>query len=201
MRSASILFTATLLLLSGALPPAASAAVYQCKAADGGSTYQDLPCDGSADEKAYPVRTTPPGAQAPTLAEDPYGARRRSETQARNNRPSATATRETRRAVASTRRSTVEPSATRCTDTRGNMSYSHSGSCPKTHSRKRNPPNRESHRGYPRGAGARAGAGYRAEPMKAERVSQKTACADIRAGRARSNLSSYEKNTGRDPCS
>lgn len=173
-----------ILLLAFGAVRAQAGTVYRCADERGGATYQDRPCATATNQSVVALAPMPAYAPSPRYAVD-------------REEPAAAVSRLPHRHAASPRAVTAE-SSYECRTADGQVFYRHSA-CP--HSvpaveHANGPP----HRG--RGAAAKSVA------VTATRVSREDACYELRragaAGRRGrdhdEDVSTYDKNLGRDPC-
>jgi hypothetical protein len=153
--------------------------VYKCEDSRGGIAYQDLPCAETQRERLLELEPAPAYQPSPQYAID--------------NEARAMA-----RSGHGVRRAAVEAAAFECRAADGAVFYRHSG-CPHSLA-----PSAASGRSA-RGAGKSAGAPV---SVSARRITREEACRAIHAagaiGRAGhehdDDVSTYERNLGRDPC-
>jgi len=158
--------------------------VYKCVDERGVATYQDRSCTAATDQSAVTL------APMPAYAESPHYAVDREETT--KVAPRLSRSRATSRRTASTVESSYE-----CRTADGQVFYRHSA-CP--HSVPALDHGNATHRG--RSAAAKSVA------VTATRVSREDACYELRRGGAAGrsgrshdqDVSTYDKNLGRDPC-
>ncbi|MDR2012032.1 MAG: DUF4124 domain-containing protein [Rhodanobacter sp.] len=163
----------------GALTPAQAATVYKCHGADGSVAYQDHACAGTQGETRMPLTDAPAYAPPPD-----YGVAKSSAAPAQARTP---------RSSTRHRPPAREPISYECRANNGEVFYSHT-SCPKSITVKDG--SSTAQRG--KRAGQRIGVSATALPRS-------EVCARLAAGgrtghKLGAQVSSYERNTGRDPC-
>jgi hypothetical protein len=172
------------LLLAG-YAAGARAEVYQCTDARGDVTFQSRPCADAAHQSVVAIAPAPKYAPSPEYAVAP-----------------GRSTRSVERVRTSSRRGEARAAGSyECRTSDGQVFYRHS-TCP------RSVPAADrgaTHRG---GRGAAGGAAAKSVAVTATRISREDACYELRraaaAGRSGrihdQDVSSYDKNLGRDPC-
>lgn len=174
---------AILLLAFGAVR-AQAGTVYKCVDERGAATYQDRSCTAATDQSTVALAPTPVYAESPHYAVD------REET-------TRTVPRASRSHAASHRMASTAESSYECRTADGQVFYRHSA-CP--HSVPALDHNNAAHRG--RSAAAKSVA------VTATRISRDDACYELRRGGAAGrrgrdhdqDVSTYDKNLGRDLC-
>lgn len=165
------------LLLLGLAGGVRATTVYKCIDTQGAIAYQQLPCAGATRERTVEIAAAPPYAKSPEYALD---------------RPPPSAARQ--RAARTSRRES-EPMSYECRTADGQVFYRHT-SCP--HS--------VAATASSSGHGSRSGAASAA--VSSSRVPRDEACQRIhsagsigRAGHQHDeDVSTYDRNLGRDPC-
>lgn len=169
-----------ILLLLGLAAGARAAPVYKCVGADGSVAYQGIACAPSQRES--PIELTP----APAYAKSPEYALERESAPSRHG------------AAVPRRASTSDAMSYECRSADGQVFYRHS-TCP--HSIAAADAQAVAHNGRKTGSGGSV-------PVSSLRIPRDDACRQIHAGGAigRSghqhdeDVSTYERNLGRDPC-
>jgi len=169
------------LLLLGLAGGVRAASVYKCTDAQGAIAYQQLPCAAAARESTVQIAAAPAYAKSPEYALD---------------RPPPEAARP--RATHTSRRES-EPMSYECRSADGQVFYRHT-SCPHSVAAT------ASSSGRTQGHGSRSGATSAA--VSSSRVPRDEACQRIhsagaigRAGHQHDeDVSTYDRNLGRDPC-
>jgi len=167
-----------ILLLLGLAGGVRAASVYKCTDAHGAIAYQQLPCAEAARESTVEIAAAPAYAKSPEYAFE---------------RPPPTAP---LRATRTSRRE-AEPMSYECRTADGQVFYRHSA-CPHSVS--------ASSAGAAQGRGGRSGTASAA--VSSSRVPRDEACRHIhgagaigRAGHQHDeDVSTYDRNLGRDPC-
>lgn len=176
------------LLLAG-YAAGARAEVYKCIDAHGAASFQDRPCSQAADQSVVALAPPPAYAASPTYAVEretnPRGARRVGPARATARRGEA-----------------IAATSYECRTADGQVFYRHSA-CP--HSIAGVDAQGATHRGH--GGAAKSSTG-KSVAVTSTRITREDACHEMRragaAGRSGhvhdQDVSTYDKNLGRDPC-
>jgi len=176
------------LLLAG-YAAGARADVYKCTDAHGAASFQDRPCAQAADQSVVVLAPAPAYMASPTYAVEretnPHGAHRVAPARAASRRGEATA-----------------PASYECRTVDGQVFYRH-GACPRSVAAI--DAQGATHRG--RFVTSKSSAG-RSVAVTSTRIAREDACYEMRragaAGRSGhvhdQDVSTYDKNLGRDPC-
>jgi hypothetical protein len=169
-----------ILLLLGMAGGVRAAPVYKCVGVDGSIAYQQWPCAGAQRESAVELAPPPAYARSPEYAVE------------REPPPRA-------RATAARRGAAAEPTSFECRAADGQLFYRHSA-CPHSVAAVALPASSS--------RSTRGARGNAAASVSSRRIPRDEACREIHAagaiGRAGhehdENVSTYERNLGRDPC-
>lgn len=176
-------------LLLASYAAGARAEVYKCTDARGAVSFQDQPCARAASQSAVALAPAPAYAASPAYAVEretnPHGARRVGPVRATTRRGEA-----------------IAATSYECRTADGQVFYRH-GACP--HSVAAIDAQGAAHRG--RAATSKSSAG-KSVAVTSTRISREDACYELRragavgrSGRIHDqDVSTYDKNLGRDPC-
>ncbi|MFT3790786.1 MAG: DUF4124 domain-containing protein [Rudaea sp.] len=160
--------------------------VYKCIGADGAATFQDRPCAAAAEQTVLAIAPAP--AYSPSPAYSAAG---------RSDAPGAR--RAARARVAPRRAESAGAGSYECRTADGQVFYRH-GACPRSVA--------AVDQGISTHRGRAAGTAAKSVAVTSTRVSREDACHEMRRAGAASrrgrehdeDVSTYDKNLGRDPC-